>query len=153
MVAFKRPDRLTSTEDLNYVKFVDKQATLVKSWSLPVNPKKIYNIALITCPLGDGVMVLYEGFTGGMFLVFKVLDGGEDDDGDDFAVQVPCPKGATCLASFLDPAKKWTVVLVGGEVITALTYKEYRSPHGGPGAVIDELRKISDLKDLHLSQT
>ncbi|KAM0095802.1 hypothetical protein ACP6JD_000612 [Aspergillus fumigatus] len=153
MVAFKRPDRLTSTEDLNYVKFVDKQATLVKSWSLPVNPKKIYNIALITCPLGDGVMVLYEGFTGGMFLVFKVLDGGEDDDGDDFAVQVPCPKGATCLASFLDPAKKWTVVLVGGEVITALTYKEYRSPHAGPGAVIDELRKISDLKDLHLSQT
>ncbi|KAJ8212576.1 hypothetical protein LV164_002350 [Aspergillus fumigatus] len=153
MVAFKRPDRLTSTEDLNYVKFVDKQATLVKSWSLPVNPKKIYNIALITCPLGDGVMVLYEGFTGGMFLVFKVLDGGEDDDGDDFAVQVPCPKGATCLASFLDPAKKWTVVLVGGEVITALTYKEYRSPHGGPGAVIDELKKISDLKDLHLSQT
>lgn len=93
MVAFKRPDRLTSNEDLNYVKFVDKQATLVKSWSLPVNPKKIYNIALITCPLGDGVMVLYEGFTGGMFLVFKVLDGGEDDDGDDFAVQVPCPKG------------------------------------------------------------
>ncbi|KAG2019146.1 hypothetical protein GB937_005439 [Aspergillus fischeri] len=90
-----------------------------------------------------------------MFLnpAFKVLDGGEDDDGDDFAVQVPCPKGATCLASFLDPAKKWTVVLVGGEAITALTYKEYRSPHGGPGTVIDELKKITDLKDLHLSQT
>ncbi|KAF7175180.1 hypothetical protein CNMCM7691_006584 [Aspergillus felis] len=153
MVAFKRPDRLTSTEDLNYVKFVNKDAILVRSWSLPVDSKKIYDITLVTCPLGDGVMVLYEGFTGHMYLVFKVLDGGDDDDGDDFAVQVPCPNGATCLASFLDPAKKWTVVLVGGEEITALTYKEYRSPQGGPGTVIDELKKITGLKDLHLSQT
>ncbi|GIJ91120.1 hypothetical protein Asppvi_010085 [Aspergillus pseudoviridinutans] len=65
--------------------------------------------------------------------------------------QIPSKSMRSLL--LLDPAKKWTVVLVGGEAITALTYKEYRSPQGGPGTVIDELKKITDLKDLHLSQT
>ncbi|KAI5926244.1 hypothetical protein F4810DRAFT_586578 [Camillea tinctor] len=152
MVAFTRPDRLTSTEDLSYVKFGD-EASLVTSWSLPVNPKKIYDVTLGTCPLGDGVFVLYEGFSEEMFLVFKVLDGDDDDDGDGFAVQINCPERATCLASYLDPATTWTVLLVGGKVITAFTYNEYKSPHGGQGNEIDNLDKIADLKDLHISQT
>lgn len=98
MVAFERPDRLTSTEDLSYVKF-GKDATLITSWSLPVNPKKIYDVTLATCPLGDGVFVLYEGFSGEMFLVFKVLDGDDDDSDDGFAVQISCPEGKSifCL--------------------------------------------------------
>ncbi|PYH40187.1 uncharacterized protein BP01DRAFT_410995 [Aspergillus saccharolyticus JOP 1030-1] len=152
MVAFQRPDRLTKTEDLNYVKVEGKKATLVTEWSLPVNPEKILDVTLVTCPLGEGVMVLYEGFSGGMFLVFKVL---ATDDGSDpgFAVQVPCPDGASCLASFLDPAKLSTVVLVGGKEITALTSKEYMSSKHGSGTVIDSLKNISDLKDLHVSQT
>ncbi|XXH03862.1 hypothetical protein Hte_010268 [Hypoxylon texense] len=145
MVAFQRSDRLTSTEDLSYVKF-GKEATLVTSWSLPVNPKRIYDVTLVTCPLGDGVFVLYEGFEGRMFSVFKVLDGD-----DEFVVSVTCPEGATCLASFLDPATGWTVVLVGGNVITAFIYRDY-SRKGSPGSTIDNLEKISDLKDIHLSQ-
>lgn len=44
-------------------------------------------------------------------------------------------------------------MLVGGKAITAFTYKEYRSPTGGQGNEIDNLSKIADLKDLHLSQT
>lgn len=43
-------------------------------------------------------------------------------------------------------------MLVGGKAITAFTYKEYRSPKGGQGNEIDNLSKIADLKDLHLSQ-
>lgn len=93
MVAFKRSDRLTSTEDLSYVKF-GKKATLVTSWSLPVDPMKVYDVTLVTCPLGDGVFVLYQGFSGKMFLVFKVLDG-DDDDG--FVVSVTCPEGKAIL--------------------------------------------------------
>lgn len=132
MVALKRPDRLTSTEDLSYVKF-SKDATLITSWSLPVNQKKIYDVTLVTCPLGDGVFVLYGGFSGEMFLVFKVLDVDDDNNDDGFAVQIFCPEGksidtlsflhlllnacafytimltcpigATCLAWFLDPAR------------------------------------------------
>ena len=60
--------------------------------------------------------------------------------------------GATCLASFLDPATAFTVLLVGGHAITAFTTKEYLH-QGREGHVIDNLGKISDLKDLHLSQT
>ncbi|RAH63727.1 uncharacterized protein BO66DRAFT_476374 [Aspergillus aculeatinus CBS 121060] len=152
MVAFQRPDRLTKTEDLNYVKIEGKKATLVDHWSLPVNPEKILDVTLVTCLLGDGVMVLYQGFSGEMFLVFKVL-AADDEDSVGFEVQVPCPEGATCLASFLDPAKGWTVVLVGGKEITALAYKDYSSHKTSAGTVIDSLKRISDLKDLHVSQT
>ncbi|PYI24824.1 hypothetical protein BO86DRAFT_433701 [Aspergillus japonicus CBS 114.51] len=152
MVAFQRADRLTKTEDLNYVKIERKKATLVEHWSLPVNPEKILDVTLVTCLMGDGVMVLYQGFSGEKFLVFKVL-AADDDDSVGFQVQVPCPEGATCLASFLDPAKGWTVVLVGGKVITALAYKDYSSSKGSAGTVIDSLKQISDLKDLHVSQT
>ncbi|KAL4984975.1 hypothetical protein BDW68DRAFT_193269 [Aspergillus falconensis] len=152
MVAFQRADRLTSTEDLSYVRFAHGIATLVTPWSLPVNPKKIVDVTLITCSIGNGVMVLYEGFDSGkMYLVFKVLDSDDDDDiGDGFAVQVSCPAGATCLASYLDSSTAKTVVLVGGEVITALTSKNYISSHGGSGTAID---KTKNLKDLQLSQT
>ncbi|RAL09112.1 uncharacterized protein BO97DRAFT_459557 [Aspergillus homomorphus CBS 101889] len=153
MVAFQRPDRLTTTEDLNYVRFAHGTATLVTPWGLPVNPKKIVDVTLITCSMGDGVMVLYEGFDSGkMYLVFKVLDSDDDSDdsGDGFAVQVACPDGATCLASYLDPSTGKTVALVGGAVITALTSKNYTSSHGGSGTVIDATKS---LKDLQISQT
>lgn len=92
MVAFQRPDRLTKTEDLNYVKIEGKKATLVDHWSLPVNPEKILDVTLVTCLLGDGVMVLYQGFSGEKFLVFKVL-AADDEDSVGFEVQVPCPEG------------------------------------------------------------
>ncbi|KAI1634144.1 hypothetical protein F4809DRAFT_643774 [Biscogniauxia mediterranea] len=88
-----------------------------------------------------------------MFLVFKILDDDDDNSDDGFAVQISCPEGATCLASFLDPATAWTVLLVGGKAITAFAYKEYRSPQGRPGNEIDRLSNIADLKDLHISQT
>lgn len=104
MVAFERADRLTSTEDLSYAKF-GKDATLITSWSLPVNPKKIYDVTLVTCPLGDGVFVLCEGFSGEMFLVFKILDGDDDDSDDGLAVQISCPEGKSiCRLSFTFPS-------------------------------------------------
>lgn len=96
MVAFQRPDRLASTEDLNYVQF-GTEATLVTPWSLPVNPKKIYAVTLGTCSMGDGVFILYEGFSGDMYLVFKVLDDDDDDSDDGFAVQIACPEGTFIL--------------------------------------------------------
>lgn len=147
MVAFIRPDRLTKTEDLNFVLF-DKEATLRGDWRLATNPQKILDVSLGTCPRGDGVFVLYKGFNDNdVYVQFKMFSG----DSEDMAVQLICPKGAVSLAVFLDTKKNWSVLLVGGEKITAFQPREYLSP-SGKGTVIDTLDKVTGLKDLHLSQ-
>ncbi|RAH66416.1 uncharacterized protein BO66DRAFT_394720 [Aspergillus aculeatinus CBS 121060] len=45
----------------------------------------------------------------------------------------------------LGPLHVKTVVLTGGAVITALTSKQFTSPHGGPGTVIEATKNLKDL--------
>lgn len=92
MVAFQRPDRLASTEDLRFVQFIQNQATLLGPWSLAANPKRIIDVALGTCALGDGVFVLYETFSGPTHIQFKFFTGST------MVVEPICPTGMPPLS-------------------------------------------------------
>ncbi|KAL5592278.1 hypothetical protein FOBRF1_013304 [Fusarium oxysporum] len=145
MVAFKRPDRLVDTEDLRFLQF-SSSASLLDSWDLATNPKKILDVALGTCRLGDGAFVLYEGFTGNTHVQFKFFTGS------DMVVEPHCPSGATCIDSYIDPASGQSVLLVAGQNVTAFKAKEYCSPKG-TGTSIDTGDLIQSIKDLHVSQS
>ncbi|KAL7934280.1 hypothetical protein V8C35DRAFT_327196 [Trichoderma chlorosporum] len=144
MVAFQRPDRLASTEDLRFVQFSQNQATLLGPWSLATNPKRIIDVVLGTCALGDGVFVLYESFTGSSCIQFKFFTGST------MVVEPICPAGATCISSYVDPTSHQSILLVGGQTITAFKSSEYCSPTG-KGTVINTSDQVSGLKGLHVT--
>ncbi|KAL7948582.1 hypothetical protein V8C42DRAFT_363071 [Trichoderma barbatum] len=144
MIAFQRPDRLVSTEDLRFVQFVQNQATLLGPWSLATNPKRIKNVVLGTCSLGDGAFVLYESFTGPSHLQFKFFTGST------MVVEPVCPAGATCISSYVDPTSRQSILLVGGQNIIAFKASEYCSPTG-KGTIINTGDKVSGIKDLHVT--
>lgn len=60
------------------------------------------------------------------------------------------PIDATCLASFLDPDTEHSVLLVGGEKITAYQPSEYVSPKQH-GTIITTNDPSLGLKDIHVS--
>ncbi|KAK0757264.1 hypothetical protein N5P37_009982 [Trichoderma harzianum] len=144
MVAFQRPDRLASTEDLRFVQFIQNQATLLGPWSLAANPKRIIGVALGTCALGDGVFVLYETFSGPTHIQFKFFTGST------MVVEPICPTGATCINSYVDPTSHQSILLIGGQIITAFKSSEYCSAKG-KGTVINTGDQVSGLKDLHVT--
>ena len=88
MVAFDRPDRLTKTEDLNFVEFHGKRIERNGRWNTEANPKKILAVELGTCTLGDGVLILYEGHSGNNHLLFQTFTNPTK-----FSVEPVCPKG------------------------------------------------------------
>lgn len=91
-LAFKRPDRIASEEDLGLVTSSTNgngyDLTLDTSWRLATNPKRIIDVAFGTCQLGDGAFVLYESSVGNK-LQFKVFRGA----GVKFVAQPHCPDG------------------------------------------------------------
>ncbi|RFU77335.1 hypothetical protein TARUN_4887 [Trichoderma arundinaceum] len=143
MVAFQRPDRIISTEDLRFVQF-GQSATLLGAWSLATNPKQIVDVVLGTCSLGDGAFVLYESFSGPMHIQFKFFTGST------MVVEPICPAGATCISSYIDPTSHQSILLVGGQNVTAFKASEYCS-RTGKGTVIETGDQITGLKDLHVS--
>ncbi|UKZ82559.1 hypothetical protein TrVFT333_010350 [Trichoderma virens FT-333] len=144
MVAFQRPDRLVSTEDLRFVQFNQNQATLLGPWTLATNPKRIIDVVLGTCTLGDGVFVLYESFSGPSHIQFKFFTGST------MVVEPICPAGATCISSYVDPTSHQSILLVGGQTITAFKSSEYCSPTGR-GTVINTGDQVSGLKGLQVN--
>ncbi|RHZ62475.1 uncharacterized protein CDV56_108640 [Aspergillus thermomutatus] len=146
MVAFVRPDRLTKTEELNFVEFKGRDAKLNGDWDVEANPQRILAVELGTCSLGDGAFILYEGQSGIMHLLFQTFTGPIK-----FSVQPQCPEGAVGLSSFLDTRTQMTNLLVGGRLITYFTPKDYTTPKGA-GTVIDALENVPGLKDIHSSQ-
>lgn len=88
MVSFVSPDRITSTEELNFVEFKGKEAKLNGSWNVPTNPERILAVELGTCSRGDGAFILYEAQSGNRFLLFQTFTGAVP-----FSVQPQCPKG------------------------------------------------------------
>ncbi|KAF4334795.1 hypothetical protein FBEOM_11362 [Fusarium beomiforme] len=145
MVAFESPDRLSKTAELKFVQF-DKSASLLPNWDLATNPRKILDVCLGTCKLGDGAFVLYEGLTGTKHVQFKFFTGSN------MVVEPHCPSDATCIDSYIDPASGQSVLLVGGQNVTAYTAKDYCSSEG-TGTTIDTGDLIHSLKDLHVSQS
>ncbi|KAL6901484.1 hypothetical protein GGI43DRAFT_433631 [Trichoderma evansii] len=143
MVAFQRPDRIVSTEDLRFVQF-GQSATLLGSWSLATNPQKIVDVVLGTCGLGDGAFVLYQSFSGPMHVQFKFFTGSI------MVVEPVCPAGATCISSYIDPTSHQSILLVGGQNVTAFKASEYCSPTG-KGTIIETGDQITSLKNLHVS--
>ncbi|KAI8717021.1 hypothetical protein NCS52_00997300 [Fusarium sp. LHS14.1] len=145
MVAFKRPDRIVDTEDLRFVQF-GTSATLLGKWDLATNPKKILDVSLGTCALGDGAFVLYQGFTGASHIQFKFFTGST------MVVEPHCPAGATCISSYVDPNSHQSILLVGGQNVTAFKAKEYCSPKGA-GTPIEMGDLVGSIKDLQVSQS
>lgn len=88
MVAFTKADRLTKTEDLNFVEYDGRTATLNGEWNLPTDPEIITAVELGTTPLGDGAFILYKGQSRSMFLLFQLFTGSTK-----FSVQPHCPDG------------------------------------------------------------
>ncbi|PNP58955.1 hypothetical protein THARTR1_01203 [Trichoderma harzianum] len=144
MVAFQRPDRIASTEDLRFVQFLQNQATLLGPWSLAANPKRIIDVVLGTCALGDGVFVLYETFSGPTHIQFKFFTGST------MVVEPICPAGATCINSYVDPTSHQSILLIGGQNITAFKSSEYCSAKG-KGTIVNTGDQVSGLKDLHVT--
>lgn len=88
MVAFVRPDRITKTEELNFVEFKGKEAKLNGNWTVPADPERTLAVELGTVSTGDGAFILYEGQSGKKHLLFQNFTGSVP-----FAVQPVCPEG------------------------------------------------------------
>ena len=165
MVAFKRPDRIVSTEDLRYVVFDQGKAFLSKSWALATNPRRILDVAMVSTRVGDGALVLYEASSGPTKLQTKFFTGNLEG----MACEPHCPQGkisagyifsghtaypssgAVCLTSFLDPNSYQSVALVAGETVVAFPPDDYSSSQG-KGQVIDTKDKIGAIKNIESSQ-
>ncbi|KAH8802995.1 hypothetical protein F5884DRAFT_887922 [Xylogone sp. PMI_703] len=149
-LAFEREDRITKEEQLGFVDITvtdGKPVLQFNTWKLATNPQKILAIAFGKCPVGEGVFVLYQ--TGdSKKLQFLTLDG------TDFTVEPTCPTGmiyrlgATCLTSFLHPSTGYSVLLVGGNGVTELTYKQY-TKSTGTGTTVVSADKAQGLKGIH----
>ncbi|GMG13227.1 unnamed protein product [Aspergillus oryzae] len=147
MVAFVRPDRITKTEELNFVEFKGKEAKLNGNWTVPADPERILAVELGTVSTGDGAFILYEGQSGKKHLLFQNFTGSVP-----FAVQPVCPEGAVGLTTFLDTQTQETTLIVAGDKIAYFLPKDYLSPKG-TGTVIDNLEHVPGMKDIHCSQS
>lgn len=88
MVAFERPDRLTRTEELNFIEFRGRDAILKGDWDVSANPQRILAVELGTSSLGDGAFILYEGQSGAKHLLYQTFSSTGN-----FFVQPVCPDG------------------------------------------------------------
>ncbi|KAF7615700.1 hypothetical protein F9C07_2285063 [Aspergillus flavus] len=147
MVAFVRPDRITKTEELNFVEFKGKEAKLNGNWTVPADPERILAVELGTVSTGDGAFILYEGQSGKKHLLFQSFTGSVP-----FAVQPVCPEGAVGLTTFLDTQTQETTLIVAGDKIAYFLPRAYLSPKG-IGTVIDNLEHVPGMKDIHCSQS
>lgn len=87
MIAYKPMDRVTSTQDLGLIKIDPNNGNLsTPTWSLPINPDNIVDVAFASTAIGLGVVVLYE-IAGARRLVFSTYDGSG------FNATPTCPAG------------------------------------------------------------
>ncbi|KAK6526111.1 hypothetical protein TWF281_011148 [Arthrobotrys megalospora] len=144
--AFQPLDRITKEEQLGFLDVSSSSISLNTSWSLATNPEKILDVSFGTCSLGEGLFVLYE--IGGKSKVqFKVFRG----EGKNFAVEPKIPADTQCIATFVDPAKKTSVLITGGDAITALASAQYTS-HLRAGHVIASKEASMKIQDMHIVQ-
>ncbi|KAL2022076.1 hypothetical protein VTK56DRAFT_6120 [Thermocarpiscus australiensis] len=148
-LAFHPPESLSEESQLGFVNAVPDPSTgnlsleVDRSWKLATNPEAILAVAFGTCRVGSGAFVLYKS-SAGVKLQFRTFKGNQ------FQVEPVCPSGATCLATYIDPATSHSVLLVGGDQVTQFTSQQYVSPTSAGTTVIDS-SATPGLKGLHAS--
>ncbi|KAK3319974.1 hypothetical protein B0T19DRAFT_404506 [Cercophora scortea] len=148
-LAFEREDRITKEEQLGLVDVTSvdgkPQLKLNTMWKLATNPEKILAVAFGTSPVGDGIFALYQTATGKK-LQFRTFYGS------DYTVEPTCPPGASCLASFLNPRTGYSVLLIGGDGVTAMGHKEFTRSRS-PGTAVISPEQPLGLRGIHAAIT
>ncbi|KAL7807007.1 hypothetical protein V8C44DRAFT_192714 [Trichoderma aethiopicum] len=125
---------------------------LLGPWTLAANSKRLIDVVLGLCTLGDGIFVLYKSFSGPTHLQFSFFTGST------MVVEPACPSGMSrvvhsgdswypCISSYVDSTSHQSILLVGGPNLSAFKASEYCSPTGrgtaiSTGDIVDSLKNL-----------